>query len=130
VERPQEPEIRADYENCAGRVFYRVVGNNPPILRDFYSYRDLGKPLLDESQEGYENWVGVSVYERRRQAVALARYLITYVVEIVLPGDSPMWGKRMGGQGHYNLFVAPVALLGCYSRTVAVLASEMESGER
>jgi hypothetical protein len=130
-------EIRGDYEDCAGRTFYRVGGNDPPILRDFYSYRDLGRPLLDESPEGYENWIGVSVYEKRRQAVALARYLIrrrrpagTFIVEIVLPNDRPIWGKRMGGEGHYNLFAGPDVLLACYSRTMAVLASTMDGGER
>lgn len=129
-------EIREDHENCAGRAFYRVAGNNPPILRDFFSYRDLGRPLFDESQEGYENWIGVSVYEKRRQAVALAKYLMrrrrpvgTFVVEIVLPSDRLIWGQRMGGEGHYNLFVDPDLLLECYSRTVAELASGMNSGE-
>ena len=65
-----------EYENCAGRTFYRIVGNDPPTARDFYSYRGLGRPLLDDSPEGYENCVGVSVYEKRRQAVALAKYLM------------------------------------------------------
>ena len=130
-------EIRGDYENCAGHAFYRVAGNDPPILRDFYSYRDLGRPLLDESQEGYENWIGVSVYEKRRPAVALAKYLMrrrrpigTYIVEIVLPADRPFWGKRMGGEGHYNLFVESDDLLDCYSRTVAALATGLDIGER
>src|SRR5215207_7457191 len=102
--------MSADYENCAGRTFYRVVGTNPPSIQDFRSYRDLGRPLLDRSPEGYENWIGVSVYEKRRQAVALAKYLIrrrrpvgTLVAEIVIPTDLPIQGKRMGGEGHYNL---------------------------
>ena len=130
-------QIREDYENCAGHTFYWVAANDPPTLRDFYSYRDLGRPLLDESHEGYENWIGVSVYEKRRQAVALAKYLMrrrrpagTFVVEIVLPTDRPIWCKRMGGEGHYNLFVSPDILLGCYSRTVAILASRIDRGER
>jgi hypothetical protein len=130
-------EIGGNYENCAGRTFYRVVGNDPPILQDFYSYRDLGRPLLDESPEGYENWIGVSVYEKRRQAVALAKYLIrrrrpagTFIVEIVLPSDSLIRGRRMGGEGHYKLFAGPDVLLACYSRTVAVLTSGTDVGER
>src|SRR5262249_15384545 len=137
VDAHDDLEIREDYENCAGRTFYRVAGSSPPVSRDFFSYRDLGRPLLDESQEGYENWIGVSVYERRRQAVALARYLMrrrrpvgTFVVEIVLPSDRPVWGKRMGGEGHYNLFVAADVLLDCYSRTVAVIAGGTDGGER
>lgn len=116
------------YENCAGRTFYRVVGTSPPTPQDFYSYRDLGRPLLDTSQSGYENWIGVSVYEKRRQAVALARYLIrrqrpvgTLVVELVIPTASSVLGKRMGGEGHYNLFADPATLLACYHRVVAVL---------
>ena len=130
-------EIHEDYEDCTGRAFYRVAGHDPPILRDFYSYRDLGRPLLDESQEGYENWIGVSVYEKRRQAVALAKYLMrrrrpvgTFVVEIVVPTDRPFWGTRMGGEGHYNLFVGADALLDCYSQTVATLATGLDIGER
>ena len=125
--------MSAEYENCAGRTFYRVVGNNPPILRDVQSYRDLGRPLLDRSPEGYENWIGVSVYEKRRQAVALAKYLIrrrrpvgTLVAELVIPPDLVIEGKRMGGEGHYNLFAAPEILLECYNRIVADLSSDPE----
>jgi hypothetical protein len=120
-----------DYEDCAGRTFFRVVGTDPPTEQDFYSYRDLGKPLLDDSQEGQENWIGVSVYEKRRQAVALARYLIrrrrpigTFVAEIVIPPGMIVHGKRMGGEGHFNLFERPSILLSCYSRMVAMIASE------
>jgi hypothetical protein len=121
------------YENCAGRTFYRIVSNDPPTARDFYPYRDLGRPLLDNSTEGYENWVGVSVYERRRQAVALAKYLIrrrrpagTLVAEITIPPDLPVRGKRMGGEGHYNLFETPEILLKCYRRVVADLSRRPE----
>lgn len=121
------------YENCSGRTFYRVIGNEPPTLRDFFSYRDLGKPLLDSSEEGIENWTGVSVYEKRRQAIALAKYLIrrsrpagTFVAEIVVPDDLQVMGKRMGGEGHYNLFATPETLLGCYHGIVAVVANSPE----
>jgi hypothetical protein len=110
-----------------------VVSKQPPGTQDFRSYRDLGRPLLDRSPEGYENWIGVSVYERRRQAVALAKYLIrrrrpagTLVAEIVIPADLPLQGKRMGGEGHYNLFADPETLLGCFSRIVADLSSDPE----
>lgn len=111
------------------------MGNYPPILRDFYSYRDLGRPILDESQEGYENWIGISVYEKRRQAVALAKYLIrrrrpagTYVAEIVIPHDITVLGKRMGGEGHFNLFTSAETLLACYSRMVAILTRQQPNG--
>ena len=121
------------YENCAGHTFYRVVGNNPPILQDVKSYRDLGRPLFDRSREGYENWIGVSVYEKRRQAVALAKYLIrrrrpagTLIAELVVPPDLAIEGKRMGGEGHYNLFAEPEVLLGCFSPIVADLGSDPE----
>jgi hypothetical protein len=73
------------------------------------------------------------VYERRRQAVALAKYLIrrrrpvgTLIAEIVIPSDLPIEGKRMGGEGHYNLFADPETLLGCFSRIVADLSSDPE----
>jgi hypothetical protein len=122
-----------DYENCAGRTFYRVIGNDPPTLRDFFSYRDLGKPLLDRSPAGLENWTGVSVYEKRRQAVALAKYLIrrsrpagTLVAELRIPKDVNIPGKRMGGDGHFNLFVDPSTLLECYHEIAAVLARSSE----
>jgi len=127
----------AEYEECAGRTFYRVVGNEPPVERDFFSYRLLGRPLLDDSPEGYENWTGVSVYERRRQAIGLAKYLIrrrrpagTLVAEIVIPADVTIRGKRMGGEGHYNLFAAPELLLACYNRIVANLTGLREAGDR
>lgn len=125
------------YEDVSGRTFFRVVGSDPPTLRDFFSYRDLGRPLFDPSREGFENWTGVSVYERRRQAVALAKYLMrrsrpvgTLIVEIVIPAGSQVIGKRMGGEGHYNLFADPQTLLGCYHRVVAVLTQPGEFGER
>lgn len=121
-----------EYESCAGRTFYRVVGSSPPIARDFYSYRDLGWLLLDDSPEGHENWIGVSVYEKRRQAVALAKYLArrkrpdgTFVAEITIPADLPIRGKRMGGEGHYNLFADPQTLLACYNRVVADLSEAL-----
>ncbi len=121
-------------ENCAGRTFYRIVGNNPPTARDFYSYRALGRPLLDDSSEGYENWIGISVYEKRRQAIALAKYLIrrkrpagTFVAEIVIPADLEIRGKRMGGVGHYNLFADPETLLACYNQIVVDLSRRPES---
>lgn len=102
--------------------------------RDFRSYRDLDRPLFDDSPEGYENWIGVSVYEKRRQAIALARYLIrrrrpagTLVAELVIPPDLSIQGKRMGGEGHYNLFADPEVLLRCYKRVVATVTSGSES---
>jgi hypothetical protein len=129
--------LRDEYEDCSGRTFYRVVGNDPPTARDFFSYRLLGRPLLDESQEGYENWIGVSVYERRRQAISLAKYLIrrrrpagTLVVEIVIPADMGIRGKRMGGEGHYNLFADPEQLLECYNRIVADRTDQTDAGDR
>ena len=124
-----------EYEDCSGRTFYRVVGNDPPIAQDFFSYRLLGRPLLDESQDGYENWVGVSVYERRRQAVGLAKYLIrrrpagTLVAEIIIPAEMGIRGKRMGGEGHYNLFADPEPLLACFSRIVADLTGQTSAGD-
>jgi hypothetical protein len=125
--------VTAEYESCAGRTFYRVVSENPPRRRDLQSYRDLGRPLLDRSPEGYENWIGVSVYEKRRQAVALAKYLMrrrrpagTLVAEFVILDDLPIQGKRMGGEGHYNLFADPETLLTCYNRIVADLSSDPE----
>ena len=88
---------------------------------------------MDRSAEGYENWIGVSVYEKRRQAVALAKYLIrrrrpvgAFVAEIVVPPDLALRGKRMGGEGHYNLFADPETLLACYNRIVADLTSRPE----
>ncbi len=129
--------MREEYEDVSGRTFYRVVGNEPPTLRDFFSYRDLGRPLIDSSREGFENWTGVPVYERRRQAVDLAKYLMrrnrpvgTLMVEIVVPRGSQGVGKRMGGEGHYNLFADAQTLLGCYHRVVVDLTRPRESGER
>jgi hypothetical protein len=127
--------MSVEYEDCSGRTFYRVVGNEPPTLRDFFSYRDLGRPLLDASREGFENWTGVSVYEKRRQAVALAKYLIrrsrpagTFVAELLVPEDVQVMGKRMGGEGHYNLFADPQTLLDCYHEIVATLVRPSEMG--
>jgi hypothetical protein len=125
--------VSEDYENCAGRTFYRVVGQEPPTVHDFLSYRDLARPQFDPSPEGYENWIGVSVYERRRQAIALARYLArrqrpagTLVAELVIPADLPIQGKRMGGVGHFNLFPDAATLLACYNRIVADLSHRPE----
>ena len=36
----------------------------------------------------------------------------------------------MGGEGHYNLFLNADLLLGCYSRTVAILSNSVDGGEQ
>ena len=103
------------------RTFYRLVGANPPTLRDFESYEALGRPLLNEANR--DLWTGVSVQNTMAQARNRAKVVRgkTHIAVLEIPDDSDVRYERTGDKrGHFTLWGEPADLLS-YVRDVIKL---------
>lgn len=94
---------------------YRITKSNPPTIRDFLSFRELGIPLRHRTAKGLRLWDGLSVYREREQAVTRARRtpgLGQYVAELHVPMDGRIQLELDNGEnGHCTIWGAPEALL-------------------
>lgn len=103
------------------RTFYRLVGANPPTLRDFKSYEALGRPLLNEANRAL--WTGVSVQNTVAQARNRAKVVRgkTHIAVLEIPDDADVRYERTGDKrGHFTLWGEPADLLS-YVRDVIKL---------
>jgi hypothetical protein len=104
------------------RVFYRLVESNPPTLRDFMSYKALGKPLRTEADR--DIWEGLSVQNTLAQARNRAKVFRgkkTHVAVLEIPDDAPVRCERTGvNRGHSTLWATPQKLIS-YLRDVVEL---------
>ncbi len=106
------------------QVLYRLVEANPPTLRDFMSYRALGRPLVNEANR--DIWEGISVQNTLAQARNRAKVLRgkTHVAILEIPDDPPVRCERTGEhRGHFTLWGVPHVLLSYIRDVVRVDAS-------
>jgi hypothetical protein len=97
--------------------FYRIVGADPPTLRDVTSMKALGKTLRFETPEALRIWDGISVSETLEQARLLCQrrpHLGRFVAKLEIPPDSGVLSERTTKtQGHWTLWATPEELLAC-----------------
>jgi hypothetical protein len=104
--------------NCEGtglplRSFYRIVKDRIPTIEDFYSYRELGIPTLDDPRT-LRLAEGISVYETFAQAATQAQKypaLGQFIAELELPDDDSTITITPSGarSGHRTIWVEPLA---------------------
>ena len=94
---------------------YRVTKSDPPTIRDFLSFRELGIPLRHRTAKGLRLWDGLSVYREQEQAATRARRtpgLGQYVAELRIPMDGRFRLELDNGEdGHCTIWGEPEALL-------------------
>jgi hypothetical protein len=103
------------------RTFYRVVRNNPPIERDFFSYAALGIPLRKPrpSASDIAAWQAVSTYvtdyaarKRAWENASVGNPLGDFIATLVIPENAPITiGPINPISGHCNLTGEPAVLL-------------------
>ncbi len=108
----------------AARTFFRIVLTDPPTLRDFLSYEELGIRVGGDDPEAARLRQGISVNATEAQARRRARgmpRLGRYIAELTIPADSPIRFERTTkSAGHYTLWGDPATLMGCVRRVVPV----------
>lgn len=97
------------------RVLYRVVQADPPSIRDFMSYAELGvPPRRPLSPRDRDRWQGVSHYLTLAAAEAAARtmpHLGRFVASVRVPTDVRFerWGRD---PNHCTVWAEAATLLG------------------
>lgn len=94
------------------RIYYRLVKTNPPTLRDFLSYKELGIGLVRKDDETVRLSTGISVYRTEAQARRTARRRSFrdsfFIAEIRIPADAEVRIERTKkSAGHYTLWADP-----------------------
>ena len=83
----------------------------PPTVEDFWSYRELGMPLLRDTPAARRRWEGISVDEMFEQAAKQARNVGfkfgELIAELRIPEDDPSISVEPGRpqSGHRTLRV-------------------------
>ena len=108
-----------------GRLLYRIVPNDPPILRDFMSYEELGvKPRRPLSPVDRDRWRGVSHYASFAAAMSATRAaprLGRYIAAIRVPADAVVRVEQTGrDRDHVTVWADAATLLGWVESVVAV----------
>jgi hypothetical protein len=103
------PEIQTQqaWQQTVARTFYRIVKSDPPTLRDFMSFQELGQRPRDlNDPEVLRRWDKVSVWDEEQRARRLARLrprLGAFIARLEIPDTSPITAEPAGGTGHYSL---------------------------
>jgi hypothetical protein len=100
------------------RIFYRLVGSDPPTHRDFMSYEALGiRPRRPLKARQRDQWRGVSHYATPAAARVRARlspHLGAYVARVRIPAGAPVRIEQGGRDpDHYTVWAEPAELVGC-----------------
>jgi hypothetical protein len=89
------------------QTFYRIVRSDPPTLRDFMSFQELGqRPRNPNDPEVLRRWDKVSVWDEEQRAHQWARLhprLGAYIAKLDLPDTSTITAEPSGPIGHYSL---------------------------
>lgn len=97
------------------QTFYRIVKSDPPTLRDFMSFQELGqRPRNPDDPEVQRRWDKVSVWDEEQRARSLARlhpHLGAYIARLDLPDSSTITAEPAGNTGHYSLAATAAELL-------------------
>jgi hypothetical protein len=95
-------------------TLFRVVNHNPPIVSDFYSHEQLGRPLRDPTMK--DLWTGVSMFSNIAEARAIARpgrSQSKWIAEVrISDGIEGVRIKRTGGNHttHHTVWAMPELL--------------------
>lgn len=118
----QSPRLVRVSEPHAPTTVYRVVKENPPTERDFYSAAQMGRSIPPGADPDLrDSFTGVSVWDSESAAKAKAREipkLGTYVAELRLP-DSVV-RRPFGPRGHWDVYADPEVLRLAVVRVVPV----------
>ena len=98
------------------RVFYRILEGPTPVLRDFTSYRALGRTLRRKTPEVLRRWSGISAYATEEGARATARWrpsIGRYIAAVAVEDGAPIRWEQTGDPdvGHHTLWGTPTDLL-------------------
>lgn len=106
------------------RIFYRIVKEDPPTIRDFTPQIQLGRRLIEPSPERQRLATGLSVFATEAQAHRQARaypLLGSFVAEASIPaGAAVVWERTLRTPGHHTAWGSPAELLNYVTRVVPV----------
>jgi len=104
-------------------VFYRIVRDDPPTVRDFLSHKELGVPLFDPGKR--DIWEGVSVYRKlddAKKKAAISPDKGRYIAIMHIPDGETIrfaiTGRRR--ESHFTCWGRAERLLACVVETVRV----------
>lgn len=92
-----------------GEAFYRLLRRQRPELRDFYSARELGRPV--PSRTRWVVFVGVSMFASPAGALTVARRHPAVIAQVVLPASRGVDYAKTAGEGHYTIWASPEELV-------------------
>jgi hypothetical protein len=104
---------------------YRIVKTSVPDAEAFKSHAERGDmPPKGISQEGLNDWDGVSVFETEEQAVRHARRLNwrlgRFIAELYIPDEAPISRDGADERGHFNLRAAGAVIVRYVNRVTAI----------
>ena len=115
------------------RTFYRIVTATPPVLQDFFSDRERGKPRRGTGPDIDFMWNGFSVFETEDQARAqAARFpkIGDYIARLEIPDEASLQVRRTGStDGHHTIQGAAEVVCQYVVHVAPVRPADQSGGE-